>query len=114
MITGFIIWGMSEPVYQSDPDAAPDAEFVRGELSLAVPGNRARLLDARRTPLLLTDVIAQRGEIEVLVEAFEHKGVRWRLPLWEIARLQFTPTAPGHRLTGGCAWNAPSSALTAS
>jgi hypothetical protein len=80
---------MSDPAYESNPAAEPDANFVAGELGLAVAGNRGRLLDARRTPLSLTAVDPERCEIEVLIEAFEDQGARWRLAAWEIARLQF-------------------------
>lgn len=79
---------MPEPVYQSDPAAEPDSHFLAGELSLAVAGNRGRLGDARRTPLTLTAVDVPRGEIEVRIDAFEDVGARWRLPLWEVSRLQ--------------------------
>jgi hypothetical protein len=79
---------MPDPVYQSDPAAEPDTNFVAGELSLAAAGNRGRLLDARRTPLSLTAVDSQRCEIEVRIDAFEDQGARWRLPAWEITRLQ--------------------------
>lgn len=80
---------MPEQVYESDPEAASDAEFVPGEPAYLVIGNRGRLLDARRTPLLVTNVIPDRGEFEVRVEAFEDRGALWRLPLWEVGRLQF-------------------------
>jgi hypothetical protein len=80
---------MAEAIYQSDPEAASDAEFVPGTLAYAVVGNRGRLLDARRTPLSVSDVIAARAEFEVLIEGFEDRGARWRLPVWEIARVQF-------------------------
>jgi hypothetical protein len=89
---------MGEEVYESDPEPAPDAEFVRGELAYAVAGNRGRLLDARRTPLSLTDVVPERGEFRVRIEAFEDRGALWRLPLWEIGRMQFandSARAPG-------------------
>ena len=79
---------MPEPVYQSDPAAEPDSHFLAGELALAVAGNRGRLGDARRTPLTLTAVDLPRGEIEVRIDAFEDEGARWRLPLWEVSRLQ--------------------------
>lgn len=83
-------------IYQSDPEAASDAGFVGGELRHAVVGNRGRLLDARRTPLSLTGVNPDRAEFEVRIEGFEDCGARWRLPLWEIGRLQF---AAGSRET---------------
>lgn len=79
---------MPDPVYQSDPAAEPDSNFVAGELGLAQAGNRGRLLDARRTPLSLTAVDLERCEIEVRIDAFEDQGARWRLPAWEITRLQ--------------------------
>jgi len=79
---------MPSSVYESDPTAKPDSDFVAGELSLAVAGNRGRLLDARRTPLSLTAVDPKHGEIEVRIDAFEDEGARWRLPAWEITRLQ--------------------------
>lgn len=80
---------MGETIYQSDPGAASDAGFVSGELAHTVVGNRARLLDARRTPLSVTDVLPDPGEFEVRIEAFEDRGARWRLPVWEISRVQF-------------------------
>jgi hypothetical protein len=79
---------MPDVIYQSDPSTEPDSNFVAGELSLAIAGNRGRLLDARRTPLSLTAVDLERCEIEVRIDAFEDQGARWRLPAWEITRLQ--------------------------
>lgn len=84
-----MICGMDAEVYQSDRDAAPDRDFAAGELRHVVVGNRGRLLDARRTPLLITAVSPERGEFEVRIEAFEDRGARWELPIWEIKRLQF-------------------------
>jgi hypothetical protein len=84
-----IVGVMSGWVYQSDAAAEPESSFIAGELELAVVGNRGRLLDARRTPLSLTGVDLKRAEIEVRIEAFEDVGARWRLPAWEITRLQF-------------------------
>lgn len=84
---------VGEQIYAGDPGAASDAEFVPGELAHAVIGNHARLLDARRTPLSVTDVITERGEFEVRIEAFEDRGALWRLPLWNIDRLQFDADA---------------------
>jgi hypothetical protein len=79
---------MPDRVYQSDPAAEPDSKFLTGDLALAVAGNRGRLRDARRTPLSLTAVDPVRCEIEVRIDAFEDRGARWRLPAWEISRLQ--------------------------
>ncbi len=79
-------------IYASDPDAAPDSEFTPGELSYLVPGNRGRLLDARRTPMMVTATVIERGAFEVEITAFEDAGARWELPLWDVARFQFAPT----------------------
>lgn len=79
---------MPDPVYRSDPAAEPDSKFLTGDLALAVAGNRGRLRDARRTPLSLTAVDPVHCEIEVRIDAFEDRGARWRLPVWEITRLQ--------------------------
>jgi hypothetical protein len=80
---------MGDAIYESDPDAAPDDEYVIGEMRHAVAGNRGRLRDVRRTPLSITSVEPDRGEIEVRIDAFEDRGARWRLPVWEISHIQF-------------------------
>lgn len=88
---------VADPVYESDARPAPDSEFLAGELALAVAGNRGRLRDARRMPVSLTAVDPARCEIEVRIDAFEDRGVRWRLPAWEITRLQLRPLAGAPR-----------------
>ena len=80
---------MASSVYQSDPDAAPDSEFVPGALRHLVAGNRGRLLDARRTPVHVTGVWAERGFFEVEVDAFEDAGARWLVPLESASSYQF-------------------------
>ena len=81
------------PVYESDPDAAPDRDFAPGELAWLVAGNRGRMLDSRRTPIAITEVAPERGEFELEISAFEDRGARWRLPLEEVERFQFGPDA---------------------
>jgi hypothetical protein len=78
-----------EPVYASDPEAAPDSAFVPGELAHLVPGNRGRLLDTRRTPVRITEVRPEIGAFELEVLAFEDAGARWQLALQEVSRFQF-------------------------
>jgi hypothetical protein len=80
---------MRRPIYLSDPHAAPDAGFEPGELRHLVVGNRARLLDARRTPVTITAVALQTGGFEVEIGAFEDVGARWELPLQDVGRFQF-------------------------
>ena len=77
------------PVYASDPNAARDSEFEPGELRHLVSGNAGRLLDARRTPVTVTEVVLERAAFEVEIAAFEDTGARWELSLDEVARFQF-------------------------
>ena len=76
-------------VYEHDPDAPGDEAFEAGTLAHVVAGNRARMLDPRRTPVTVLGVDSLRGEFEVEVGAFEDTGARWRLPLEEVSRFQF-------------------------
>jgi hypothetical protein len=87
------------PVYEFDPDPAPDTEYMAGVLDLLVVSNHGRLLDARRTPVRVTAVSPDTGAFEVEILAFEDAGAKWELGLEEITRLQFhrdgTLAAPG-------------------
>jgi hypothetical protein len=89
---------MAGSVYQSDPGAAPDSEFVPGGLRHLVAGNRGRLLDARRTPVHVTGVWPQTGFFEVEINAFEDVGARWLVPLESVSSYQF---AAGGVTAGG-------------
>jgi hypothetical protein len=80
---------VSDGIYASDPNAAPDSEFWPGELRYLVAGNRGRLLDARRTPITITSTDPARGSFEVEIGAFEDAGARWELPLDDVGRFQF-------------------------
>jgi len=80
-------------VYASDPASAPDTEFTSGALHHLVPGNRGRLLDARRTPISVVDVSAERGSFVVRIEGFEDRGAEWELGLHEAGHFQFARDA---------------------
>jgi hypothetical protein len=80
---------VSDSVYQSDPDRAPDSEFVPGEPRFLVTGNQARLLDVRRTPVHLTGVRPDTGFFEVQIDAFEDAGARWLVPVEDAGNYQF-------------------------
>jgi hypothetical protein len=84
-------------IYASDPNPAPDSDFAPGELRHLVAGNRGRLLDVRRTPVVITAVDPDRGAFEVEIGAFEDAGTRWELALEDVGRLQF---AYGGRVAG--------------
>jgi hypothetical protein len=76
-------------VYQSDPDRAPDSDFLAGDVRHLVAGNRGRLLDARRTPVTVTRVAPESAGFEVEIDAFEDAGARWELPLEDVGDFQF-------------------------
>ena len=84
---------MTAPIYRSDPDRAPDTDFVPGELSHLVAGNHGRLLDSRRTPITIVAVTPAIGAFVVEIKAFEDTGARWELPLPAVTRFQFTHDA---------------------
>src|SRR5262245_41182362 len=75
--------------YQFNPDMLPDTCFQPGELKLVVPGNDARLLDPRRTPLRVIEVTPTPGFFVVEVMDVEDKGARWDLPLEDVDHCQF-------------------------
>jgi hypothetical protein len=80
-------------IYQRSAVAEPDSEFVPGQLTHLVVGNRGRLLDDRRTPIVLTGVDVDTGMFELEVAAFEDRGARWRLPFEDISKFQFARDA---------------------
>src|SRR3954471_19869575 len=80
-------------IYHKSGDTDPDSEFVPGQLADLVVGNRGRLLDDRRTPIVLTGVDVDTGMFELEVAAFEDRGARWRLPFEDISKFQFARDA---------------------
>ena len=76
-------------VYESSPEMEDDSGFVAGELFHLVAGNRARLLDARRTPVTVLEVDEATGSFSVLIEAFEDRGATWELGIEDVTRFQF-------------------------
>ncbi len=77
------------PIYLTDSEGAPDDEFEAGELRHLVPGNRGRLLDPRRTPVLVAEIHAAQGLFEVEILDFEDRGACWLVPFEEAGRYQF-------------------------
>jgi hypothetical protein len=84
---------MTPGVYQSDPDARSDDEFVAGEVGYLVAGNRGRLLDPRRTPVHVVDIDIDVGFFTVEIDAFEDAGAHWQVPLEQVSHYQFTRDA---------------------
>jgi hypothetical protein len=81
------------PVYQSDPERAPDSDFEPGLPAHAVVGNRGRMLDPRRTPVLVVDVDVPHGFVVLEVTAFEDAGARWPIEFERIGDFQFARTS---------------------
>jgi hypothetical protein len=81
----------NESVYQSDSDAASDADFVAGSLPNLVVGRRGRLLDPRRTPVRVAALDLERGYFDVEILAFEDAGAHWLVPFESVSRYQFEP-----------------------
>jgi hypothetical protein len=80
-------------IYEHDPQAAADEEFDPGMLEHLVRGNRGRMLDPRRTPVTVLGIDDSVAMFELVVEAFEDRGARWRLPIEDIGGFQFEKRA---------------------
>jgi hypothetical protein len=76
-------------VYQSDPDAAPDADFEPGVLQHLVVGNTGRMLDPRRTPVSIAALRPEVGCFVLRIEGFEDRGALWELPYEKVGNYQF-------------------------
>lgn len=79
----------TESIHESDPDRAPDSDFEPGALHHLVPGNTGRMLDTRRTPVVIGPVDPDRGTFEVEVLAFEDRGARWLIEVERVSHFQF-------------------------
>lgn len=77
------------PIYQSDPDKKPDAEFDGGEPRHLVVGNRGRLLDPRRTPVRIVALDPATAQFTIEITAFEDAGAKWIVPFEGIHSYQF-------------------------
>lgn len=80
--------------YAHDPLRAPDTDFVPATYARLAAGAKGRLLDPRRTPIVVIDVAPEAGWFDVEVRGFEDTGARWRVPLEGISRFQLAPGGP--------------------
>ena len=76
-------------VYQSDPDRAPDSDYLPGEPAFLVPGNHCRMLDARRTPGVIEAYDPEAAMFRWRIGAFEDEGRYWDNPAELVYRCQF-------------------------
>ncbi len=77
------------PIFQFNPEMAPDSDFEPGGLQHLAVANHGRLLDARRTPVRLVALDRETGMFEVEILDFEDRGARWSYPFESIGRFQF-------------------------
>jgi hypothetical protein len=68
---------------------APDSDFVPGEMRWLVPGNSARLLDLRRTPVRIVELRPDSGLFICEVQDFEDRGALWDMPFESVMGFQF-------------------------
>ncbi len=64
-------------IYQTNPNIRPDSDFENGELRHLVVGNNGRLMDARRTPVRITDIKPETGTFVIEILDFEDQRARW-------------------------------------
>jgi len=76
-------------IYQSNEDKLPDSEFEPGQYRHLVVGNHGRLLDPRRTPIRVVDLLTPLGMFVIQIEDFEDRGALWEVPFEEVDRYQF-------------------------
>ena len=76
-------------VHDYDNEMRPDEDFIKGELSLLVPGNKCRLLDGRRTTGVIENYFEDSAMFRWKITKYEDKGKYWDLPAEDIERFQF-------------------------
>lgn len=76
-------------IYEHEERPLPNSDFTEGTLAHLSAGNRGRMLDPRRTPVIITAVSEAEGMFEVELAAFEDVGARWRLPMEDVRNFQF-------------------------
>ena len=76
-------------VYLDNPDMPPDSDFEPGEHCHLVVGNKARLLDLRRTPVSVIEVRLDTGTFVIRIDDFEDKGATWEIPFEGVGVYQF-------------------------
>jgi hypothetical protein len=83
----------SSKIHQSDPNMAPDADFLPGDIELLCEGNACRLLDARRTPGRIEKLMDECAMFRWRITAFEHAGRFWEVPAEDVVDYQFAKGA---------------------
>ncbi len=76
-------------MHQQHQYKVPDEEFIRGNLSLLVPGNKGRVLDGRRTPGYIEEYNPISAMFIWRITGFEDEGKTWEIPAEQIVYYQF-------------------------
>lgn len=76
-------------IYKHDKNRLSDTEFETGQLAHIAVGNQGRLLDPRRTPVSVVDILPSVGMFAVRIEDFEDKGAVWEIPFEDVSNYQF-------------------------
>lgn len=82
-----------DSIYERDEVIRPDSEFLPGGPEFIVPGNRGRLMDARRTPIQIVRYVPESGLVHVRIEKFEDVGNVWEVPVEQLTVYQFEPNS---------------------
>ncbi|WDV46475.1 hypothetical protein PV797_01965 [Clostridiaceae bacterium M8S5] len=76
-------------IHKYDDNMLPDSEFIKGEYSLLVKGNKCRLLDGGRTTGFIEEVQISEGMFRWRITKYEDEGKCWDLPVEEVIKFQF-------------------------
>lgn len=75
--------------HEFDNQKRPDNEFINGNISFLVEGNRCRLLDGRRTNGFIENYDNDSAMFRWRITKYEDKGQYWDLPAEAINKFQF-------------------------
>lgn len=75
--------------HQNDLNKRPDSDFIKGEFSLLVEGNKCRLLDGRRTEGFVEKIHTDSGMFKWRITKYEDAGSYWLMPFESIDNFQF-------------------------
>lgn len=79
--------------HEHDENMRPDSEFIKGDLSFLVKGNKCRLLDGRRTTGFIESYDYESAMFRWRITKYEDKGKYWDMPAEKINRFQFEKDA---------------------
>lgn len=76
-------------IHECDKNMRLDDEFINGDLSFLVVGNKCRLLDGRRTTGIIENYFEDSAMFRWKITKYEDKGKYWDLPAEDIVMFQF-------------------------